>query len=115
MENTYNKTTWINGQTPVNATNLNNIEEGINYLYQHSLDVNEITGGNGINISGNGSSIEISTPALLLHEVVSIPASQTDSGNVGDFCIDGDYLYFCIKQNYWIRILIDAWIDNEDK
>lgn len=35
----YTKTTWVNGQTPINATNLNHIEDGIESVEQEIPDV----------------------------------------------------------------------------
>lgn len=38
----YNKTNWINNQTPINADNLNNIEQGISNLYEAIFPVGQI-------------------------------------------------------------------------
>lgn len=63
----YQKTNWVNGYTPLNASNMNKIEEGIfnNDTFLSSLDirVNTLEGSIGqggiasVNISGNGNAL----------------------------------------------------------
>lgn len=50
MRNIYIKTTWVDNKTPVNASNLNKIENAIADLYSHAVSASELTQGNGINI-----------------------------------------------------------------
>lgn len=38
----YTKTNWVNGQTPINATNLNKIENGIADLYNAIFPIGQI-------------------------------------------------------------------------
>lgn len=38
----YNRTNWINNQTPINADNLNNLEQGISDLYDAIFPVGQI-------------------------------------------------------------------------
>ena len=33
----YTKTEWVNGETPINESNLNNIENGIEELQRHKI------------------------------------------------------------------------------
>lgn len=47
----YSKTTWVNGQTPINDTNLNNIENGIAALDTGKQNV--LTAGNNITIEND--------------------------------------------------------------
>lgn len=53
----YVKTNWIDNKTPVNAINLNKIEDAIYKLAAYSLGTNSIIEGNNINViisdSGN--------------------------------------------------------------
>lgn len=44
----YSPTEWKNGVTRVNAKNMNNIEQGILYLYKYALELGQVTGGTGI-------------------------------------------------------------------
>ena len=63
----YQKTNWVNGYTPLNASNMNKIEEGIfnNDTFLSSLDIrvedleNSIGQGGiaSVNISGNGNAL----------------------------------------------------------
>ena len=50
MKTTYFKTRWVDNQTPVNAANLNNIENGIDTLFRTSVSNSELVPGDGINI-----------------------------------------------------------------
>ena len=47
----YNKTNWIDNKTPVNAANLNKIEDGIYRLCTYALTANSISSGNNINVT----------------------------------------------------------------
>jgi len=38
------------------------------------------------------------------------PASATATGNAGDICWDGDYIYVCTATNTWKRTLISTWV-----
>lgn len=51
MKNIYIKTTWVDNKTPVNAANLNKIENAILDLYQNALSVSDFSEGNGINLN----------------------------------------------------------------
>lgn len=51
MKTIYVKTTWIDNKTPVNAANMNKIENAIADLYSNALTASEITNGDGINVS----------------------------------------------------------------
>lgn len=44
MKQRYNKTTWIDGSTPIDAEKLNKIENAIDHLYTQTLTVSDITG-----------------------------------------------------------------------
>lgn len=50
MRNIYIKTTWIDNKTPVNAANLNKIENAIVDLYQNALSVSDFSEGEGIKL-----------------------------------------------------------------
>lgn len=51
MKNIYIKTTWIDNKTPVNAANLNKIENAISDLYNSALASSDFVQGDGIKIS----------------------------------------------------------------
>lgn len=48
----YQKTNWVDGETLVNAENLNKIEKGIESVSKQALSLSDLTGGNGIKIDG---------------------------------------------------------------
>ena len=50
MKNIYIKTSWVDGKTPVNAANLNKIENAIFDLYQNTLSPSDIVEGNGVKV-----------------------------------------------------------------
>jgi hypothetical protein len=53
MKTVYFKTKWVDNKTPVNAANLNNIENGLETLFNTSISNAEIIAGDGINIDYN--------------------------------------------------------------
>ena len=36
----YNPTTWVDGETPINAANLNKLEQGLKQVSEQSVDTN---------------------------------------------------------------------------
>jgi len=64
----YNKTEWKNGETRVNAKNMNNIEEGISELYKNALTPEDIESGRGIRIEKEGKSTSISLRIEILED-----------------------------------------------
>jgi hypothetical protein len=41
--------------------------------------------------------------------LVSVPASATATGNVGDVAADASFIYVCIAPNSWVRATAAAW------
>ena len=52
----YNKTTWVNGSTALNATNLNNIETGLSGIYSAHNQLNSMLGKKVDKVDGKGLS-----------------------------------------------------------
>jgi len=50
MKNTYQRTNWVDNVTPVNADNLNKIEEAIEELYCGSVGISQLKKGKGVDI-----------------------------------------------------------------
>lgn len=74
MKSVYVKTSWIDNKTPVNASNLNKIENALHYLYSNSLSYSEIKEGEGINVEvTKDKEVKISTSS-------NIPTSLTIRG-----------------------------------
>lgn len=51
MKATYVKTKWIDNKTPVNAANLNKIEDSLSFLYNNALGLTDVVEGKGIKVS----------------------------------------------------------------
>ena len=64
----YSKTEWKNGETRVNAKNMNNIEDGISELYENALTPEDIESGKGIRIEKEGKSTSISLKIEVLED-----------------------------------------------
>jgi len=103
MKTNYSKTNWVNNSTPVNAENLNNIENGIYNLYSNALSLSDLINGDGIEIKGTEEGVSI---GLKFREVDTMPESSTANGNVGDFYVDEKFIFFCICPNKWIKLNI---------
>lgn len=72
MKSVYDKTYWIHGETPVNAENLNKIEDAIEELYSTSVEVSQLVGKGGIDINFNDEQeIIVSTDPLELNKLVN--------------------------------------------
>ena len=54
MKKSYTKTKWVDGKTPINAQNLNKLEEAVKYLYDTAIESSFIQEGQGIKISSTG-------------------------------------------------------------
>ena len=50
MKNIYVKTTWVDNKTPINAANLNKIENAVSNLYQNALSASDFKEGKGIHL-----------------------------------------------------------------
>ena len=48
MKEKYNKTRWQDNRTPVNAANLNKIENAVENLYDHAISPSQLKEGKGI-------------------------------------------------------------------
>lgn len=104
MKTTYNKTQWVDNSTPINAENLNKIENGISGLYSNALGLSELIESGGIEIKNTEDGVSF---GLKFRKVDTKPESSNSRGNVGDFYIDEGYFYFCITPDNWIKFNID--------
>lgn len=68
MKKVYIKTKWIDDETPVNAANLNKLENAISDLYQSTIGPADLESGDGISIglSEKTGKIKVSTTASVL-------------------------------------------------
>ena len=105
MKNNYIKTTWIDNKTPVNAANLNKIENAISDLYSNAVSASEIIEGDGIRIneatcnpdcSGltKGIQISVSDKVMQSDNCVGVDII-TDQSSILQF--EKDRLYFILN------------------
>ena len=95
MKNTYSKTKWVDNKTPVNADNLNKIENAINKLFVEAVDKDTIIEGDGINVSKNDG-VKINVDSTVLRsdscrglEVVESEPEEPISGKIY-FIVDSE-------------------------
>lgn len=103
MKTTYNKTLWEDNKTPLNASNLNNIENGIEGLYNNALSFSNLQEGPGIKMDGlEGGDIRVS---WALHEIFECPDNEYP-GTLGEYYKDTELgiLYFCLGPGNWIKL-----------
>ena len=88
----YTKTIWVNGTTPINDTNLNHIEDGIE---QAAAAINSIQASIPTKTSDliNDSNFEVNT-----NKITSITASSTDVQYPSAKCIYNNYLALARQQ-----------------
>ena len=76
MKSIYLKTNWIDNRTPVNASNLNNIERGIDTLFKSAISPSELipVEGGGINIvhDDNGSNFSVDNTVVRSLSILGI-------------------------------------------
>lgn len=71
MRNTYDKTIWEDNKTPVNAENLNKIENALDELYSGSVGISQLKEGKGVDIKVNDfREVEISANSNEINELV---------------------------------------------
>ena len=93
MKKTYNKTKWIDKRTPVNAQNLNKLEEAVKYLYDTALEEGFIKQGEGIKISEDGT-ISVDSPVMQSESLSGIEfITDEEEGTING------KLYFVIDSN----------------
>ena len=83
MKSIYLKTTWIDNRTPVNAANLNNIERGIESLFNNAVSPSELLEGDGITIEHDSEGTTFSvdqTIARVEGEKGSVSRSKSLAG-----------------------------------
>ena len=106
MKIKYDKTTWVDNETPVNASNMNKIENALETLYNLSLSPSDFNTNSQIKPTVNDGEITLSFNGIVLKEVTEKPTHTDDKGTLGDFYIDNENkkLYLCLKDNNWIQI-----------
>lgn len=112
----YDKTTWVDNETPVNASNMNKIENALETLFDTALTPSSILNTGNVTVSTREDGIELnyenrSVPddGFLLRQVYTKPENSLVSGNPGDFYLEldrnvslGGKMYLCVKQDFWL-------------
>lgn len=101
----YDKTTWVDNETPVSASNMNKIENALETLYNLSLSPSDFNTNSQIKpVIDNDGYVKLSFDGFILKEVTEKPETHTSEGKAGDFYIDRDeeILLLCLRDNFWI-------------
>ena len=119
MKNNYIKTTWIDNKTPVNAANLNKIENAISDLYTNAISPSEILEGDGIRIAdatsssdcyGNtkkGIQISVSDKIMQSESCKGIDV-VTDASSILQFEKDRLYFFLNPETKSLVKIMING-------
>lgn len=94
MKATYIKTKWIDNKTPVNAANLNKIEDSLSYLYNNAIGLTDIVEGKGIKVSIDSDKKEIQIGVnsdVMNSSNINGLEYVFDSGNCTCACHGSDY------------------------
>ena len=107
MKIRYDKTTWVDNETPVNASNMNKIENALENLYNLALSPSDFATNSQIKPTLDGSGdIKLSFDGIVLKEINTKPQSYMSKGNPGEFYIEEgreDFnLYICLKNDLWM-------------
>ena len=107
LKDLYTRTPWVDGSTPVSADNLNNIECGIERLYESSLTSADIVGADGVIVETTDdgkvklrmkASVVIITEELEEYEPNVIYFLLSESGTIRKIIING------ISSNYGVGL-----------
>ena len=107
MKIKYDKTTWVDNETPVNATNMNKIENALETLYNLSLSPSDFNTNSQIKPTINDEGyITLSFDGFVLKEVTEKPENHTSEGKAGEFYVDenNQMIYLCLRDNFWISL-----------
>jgi len=62
----------------------------------------------GIGTTAPTEKLDVNSDAIRIR-TSQTPASAGASGNVGDICWDGNYVYVCVATNSWKRASLATW------
>lgn len=100
MKTVYIKTTWIDDKTPVNAANLNKIENAIYDLYSNSLSPSDLVNGKGIKVSTTANkSIEFSVDDTVMTSNSSSGVEVLEVGVEDSNTYDSKIIYFVLDSD----------------
>lgn len=103
----YNKTNWVDNETPVNAENMNKIETALENLYNLAVSPSDFSTNSQIKPTITDGNISLDFNGIVLREVDEKPMSWNSKGTPGDFYVESDRvnnIYICLKPNWWLCI-----------
>jgi hypothetical protein len=101
----YNKTNWVDNETPVNAENMNKIETALENLYNLAVSPSDFSTNSQIKPTITDGNISLDFNGLVLREVTTRPARRDSEGTPGDFYIEKERMfgmYICVSPNFWL-------------
>ena len=101
----YNKTNWVDNETPVNAENMNKIETALENLYNLAVSPSDFSTNSQIKPTITDGNISLDFNGLVLREVNTKPKRRDSEGTPGDFYIENERmfgLYICLYPNFWL-------------
>ena len=94
MKATYIKTKWIDNKTPVNAANLNKIEDSLSYLYNNAIGLTDIVEGKGVKVSIDSDKKELQigvNSEVMISSNINGLEYIFDNGSCSCACHGSDY------------------------
>ena len=116
MKIRYNKTNWVNNETPVNADNMNKIETGLENLYNLTLSPSDFSTNSQIKPTITDGNISLDFNGIVLREVTTKPEKRNSEGTPGDFYIEKERMfgiYICLFPNFWLFLNDNFQWENE--
>lgn len=78
-------------------------------IYQEgSSDDNYFAGDVGLGVTSPSARLDINSNKFRLR-TAKTPSSSSGTGNTGDICWDGNYIYVCVATNTWKRSSLSTW------
>jgi hypothetical protein len=98
----YNKTNWVDNETPVNAENMNKIETALENLYNLAVSPSDFSTNSQIKPTITDGNISLDFNGFVLREVNQKPETSYSDGTPGDFYLEHNTFYLCIRSNFWL-------------
>lgn len=85
---------------------------GFRFFPESSIDISASYTPNNYSTSDEflpSHLVGIDTALGLKANLVGVPATASSPGNLGDYSVDGSYVYFCIATDTWVRATVGGW------
>ena len=60
-------------------------------------------------IGGSNDTQNFTARSIALVNKVSVPATASSTGSLGDYATDTSFVYFCVSTDVWLRASIATW------